>query len=231
MPQILKFGHRGDSGNFPENTMLAFNKALKKGCDGVELDGSLTKDGRVVIIHDEMLDRTTNSKGLVIETSFDEIRKLDAGQGQTVPTMEEVLDWAKAKGCLINFELKDRDMIDIVGQAISERNLERQVFVTSFLHDEIVEFKKRYSSIQVGFIFDHCPLKPNQMVRDAKENGVYILSMKSEWIFKWRGENIVNLAHGAGLKVHIWGVNDAPSIARMKAMDVDALIGNYPGLL
>ncbi|NQU77745.1 hypothetical protein HQ544_03550 [Candidatus Falkowbacteria bacterium] len=231
MSKIFKFGHRGASGHFPENTMLAFNKALEMGCDGVELDGSFTSDGHVVIIHDETLDRTTNGKGLVIETSLKNIQKLDAGQKEKVPTMEHTLDWAKQKSCLVNFEIKDSNMVDKVAHAIISRRLQNQVFVTSFLHPEIVKLKNKNPGLKAGFIFDHYPLRPFQIVKQAKENNLTVLSMKAEWVFKWVGENIIDLAHDAGLKVHIWGANDKSSVSRMQAMNVDAIITNYPELL
>ncbi|MCG2692635.1 hypothetical protein L6279_00805 [Candidatus Parcubacteria bacterium] len=211
--------------------MLAFNKALEMGCDGVELDGLLTKDKQVVIIHDQTLNRTTNGKGLVCEANLSEIKALDAGQCEKVPTMEEILAWAQKNSCLVNLELKDRGMINMVGKAILEKKLERQVFVTSFLLDEIAKFKKKFPNIQVGFIFDHCPWRPQRMVREAKAVGVYILSLKAKWIFKMRGKYIVKLAHNFGLKVHVWNVDDKSSAERMKAIGVDGLISNCPEIL
>ena len=94
------FGHRGCSGNYPENTMLAFQKAIEAGADGIELDVQFSKDGRLVIIHDETLDRTTTGKGLVKNHTLEELKSLDASYkfaGQygvnQIPTLCEVLDY------------------------------------------------------------------------------------------------------------------------------------------
>ena len=107
------FAHRGYSGKYPENTMLAFREAEKVGADGIELDVQLTKDGQIVIIHDETLNRTTNGKGYVKDYTLAELKALDASvikgtefSPQRIPTLEEYCDWVKGTGLVTNVELK-----------------------------------------------------------------------------------------------------------------------------
>ena len=107
------FAHRGYSGAYPENTMLAFEKALECGCYGIELDVQLTKDGEVVVIHDETVDRTTDKTGRVWDYTLAELRTCNAGAGTafedqnlTIPTFEEYCSWVASTPLVTNIELK-----------------------------------------------------------------------------------------------------------------------------
>jgi glycerophosphoryl diester phosphodiesterase len=108
----LVWAHRGASGSAPENTLAAFKMAAEMGADGVELDIQKTRDGVIVVCHDEKVDRTSNGSGWIKDFSFDEIRKLDFCNGNQeyegirIPTMEEVLDLLADTGLTINIELK-----------------------------------------------------------------------------------------------------------------------------
>src|SRR5574341_1433935 len=110
--RILNFAHRGASLLAPENTLAAFELAVKQGADGIELDVRLCRTGEWVVIHDVRLNRTTNGRGLVRAKSIDELRRLDAGSSfhqkfanERIPTLAEVLDWAKGRA-LLNIEIK-----------------------------------------------------------------------------------------------------------------------------
>ena len=93
----LKVGHRGARAYEPENTLRSFRKALELGVNAVELDVRRTKDGELVVIHDDKVDRTTNGRGLVNELTLEEIEKLDAGKGEKIPTLEEALEFLDKK--------------------------------------------------------------------------------------------------------------------------------------
>ena len=107
------YAHRGYSGKYPENTMLAFKEAEKTGCYGIELDVQLTKDGEVVIIHDERVDRTTDGTGWVRDFTLKELKKLNAAAAwngkygfEPIPTMEEYCQWVKDTNLVTNIEIK-----------------------------------------------------------------------------------------------------------------------------
>ena len=104
------FAHRGYSGRYPENTMTAFREAMKAGTDGIELDVQLSKDGQLVIIHDETLDRTTTGKGYVKDYTLSELKQLDASgrflTGERIPAFEEYCEWVKDTSLVTNVELK-----------------------------------------------------------------------------------------------------------------------------
>ncbi len=132
------FAHRGFSGKYPENTMLAFRKAVEEGVDGIELDVQLTKDGEVVIIHDETIDRTTDGKGLVVSYTYDELRKFDASfkfRGQCgfnpIPTLREYFELVKDKNLVTNIELKT-GLNEYFGNLMPLLNLEGNVDLILF---------------------------------------------------------------------------------------------------
>ena len=110
---MKNFAHRGFSGKYPENTLLAFQKALDEGVDGIELDVQLTSDGEVVIIHDEKVDRTTDGEGLVVSYTLEQLKKLDASyiyKGEMgfnpIPTLREYFELVKDSPIVTNIELK-----------------------------------------------------------------------------------------------------------------------------
>lgn len=109
------FGHRGSAGTHPENTMISFQEAERAGADGIELDVQLTKDGEVIIIHDEKVDRTTDGKGYINNLLLKDIKKLNAGakfqNGQfkaEIPTLNEFFEWFKGTNLFVNIEFKTK---------------------------------------------------------------------------------------------------------------------------
>src|SRR5436190_6736475 len=100
-------GHRGAMGYCPENTFASFERGLELGADWIELDVHLSRDGALIVIHDETLDRTTNGHGYVKDHTLAELQQLDAGNGERIPTLPEVLDWAKSRKAILDIEIKN----------------------------------------------------------------------------------------------------------------------------
>src|SRR3989344_1650436 len=111
MPEVLRIAHRGASGYESENTLAAVSKALEIGVDIIELDVRVCKTGELVVFHDMALERTTNGSGLVADTSLAELKKLDAGEGEQIPTFGEVVDLVNKKATL-NIEIKGKGVVD-----------------------------------------------------------------------------------------------------------------------
>lgn len=157
-------GHRGASFKAPENTMAAFEQALLDGADSIELDVSLTKDGRYVVIHDDTVDRTTNGTGVVRDMDLDEIQKLDAGSwhnprfaGEKAPELGEVLDWAKGKIHVL-VEVKRKTAEESSGeelvQMVRQREMTDQVTIMSFNHQMVERVESLAPEIDTGVL---CP--------------------------------------------------------------------------
>ena len=152
MVQILS--HRGFSGYYPENTMLAFQKVAEETvADGIELDIQLTKDGEIVIMHDEMLDRTTNGSGWLKDHTLEELKMLSVGVNvkgffprQTIPTLREYFTWLKTTKLITNIELKTsyfeyEGIEEKLIAMVKEFGLEDQIWYSSFNHYTVARIK------------------------------------------------------------------------------------------
>lgn len=159
------WAHRGCSQRYPENTMLSFGKAIEiEGLTGIELDIQMTKDGELVVIHDETVDRTTNGSGCVKDFTYAELFKLEIETGsdkkEHIPLLEDVLDMLQEKmqnGLLLNIELKNslyryEGMEEKVLAIMERRNLQQAVIYSSFYAKSIEKIKEIYPEAQTGIL-------------------------------------------------------------------------------
>lgn len=227
------FAHRGFSGKYPENTMLAFEKAVEIGVDGIELDVHLTKDNELVIIHDEDIKRTCDGEGLVRDMTLAELRKYDASATFTgvygfcgIPTLREYFELVKDTGIVTNIELKtgvfeyptiEKRTIDM----IKEFGLEEKIILSSFNHFTIKRCEEIAPEIKRGF------LSGDWLV----DFGKYTAERNVQCCHPWHitlNEESVNEMHEAAREINTWTVNEYEDIERLAAMGVDSLIGNFP---
>ena len=145
-------GHRGAAGYAPENTLLSFQAAMDSGCDKVEMDIRVTKDGHAVVIHDATVDRTTNGKGPVLAKTLEEIKRLECGKGQKIPTLREVVDLCKNRIRLI-IELKEFGASKAVSEILEENDLTGSSLVISFDAGIVGEMKETNPQIKLGLLF------------------------------------------------------------------------------
>jgi glycerophosphoryl diester phosphodiesterase len=231
----LLIGHRGYPAKFPENTLSAFEGAMQAGCDMIELDVTLTRDRKIVVIHDDTLDRTTTGKGPVRDHFFEEIKKLDAGSwfdarfaAERVPELSEVLKLTSGR-CMLNIEIKESAFeADYPADAIEHQVV--KLVQTSGAMDRVIisSFEKRIlermaamdAPPAVAYISDHGADK------DVLE---MLLKMKA---FSWHPRftvltrDQVNMLHAAGLKIFPWTINTRAEAEKVLALGVDGLICN-----
>jgi len=232
-PRVI--GHRGARGHAPENTMPSFRKALELGADWIELDVHITKDGRLVVIHDDSVDRTTDGSGLIASLTWDEIRHLDAGSwydpaftGAHIPLLEEVLEWARGRVPLI-MEMKHAwqekdDLVDRVVEAIRRHQMVEQVEVISFDHRMVRRVKELEPAISTGILYVAALADPIEVARAARADALHPQ-------YSYVDGELVQEAHRAGLAVSPWVVND-PELARLLASwGVDSIGTDYPDRL
>ncbi|MFA6466811.1 MAG: glycerophosphodiester phosphodiesterase family protein [Patescibacteria group bacterium] len=222
---MLKIGHRGAMGYEPENTLRSFKKAIDLGVDMIELDVYALKTGELVVIHDDKVDRTTNRQGYVMDKSFDELRSLNAGQGEKIPTLDEVFDLVDKK-IPINIELKGEGtalpVARLIEQYISDKNwTEEHFLVSSFNHYELRKFQEFKPKIRIGALITGIPIGYSDY---GVKLGAYSINLSLEFI----NQDFVEDAHSKGLKVFVYTVNDKDDIKRMRDMGVDGLFSNYP---
>ena len=167
MKRPLLLAHRGFSGNYPENSPLAFRMAVEKtAADGFESDVHITKDGKLVIFHDASVERTSNGTGFIKNMTYDELLSLDIGAwkspefaGQHIWTFGQLLDFCKETKMLLNMELKNYEVFyenleQRVIDEICKRQMQEQVFVSSFNHISMQHFKELCPDIETGLLYD-----------------------------------------------------------------------------
>jgi glycerophosphoryl diester phosphodiesterase len=227
-------------GHAPENTLASFEVALELGADVLELDVHLSREGEVVVIHDERLERTTDGRGLVHEHSLAELHRLDAGRwfdqrfaGQRVPTLDEVLAWfvtCDAAGqAHLAIEIKNGpvyyDGIEAKTLELLERYTMRQrALVISFDHHALRRLRQLDSEILTGVLYACRPLDPCQLARAA---GAQVL--EPHWSFV-TPEDIV-MAHAAGLRLSAWATSEPTVLRRLVQAGVDGLATDHPDVL
>jgi glycerophosphoryl diester phosphodiesterase len=231
LPRPAVFAHRGARTQAPENTLAAFKLALAQGADAIELDTRITADGRVVVIHDQMLERTTNGIGRVAEKTAAELRELDAGssfseqyRGERIPLLQEVFD-ALGKKVFINVEFKDygaagnRLVVEVCG-LVAKCRLEENVLFSSFFPPNLNRARELLPGVPRGllalrhwagawarsfaFAFgDYAALHPSIVDVDSRA---------------------IQRVHRLKRRIHVWTVNEPEDVRRMKAWGADGII-------
>lgn len=220
---VLKIGHRGASAYEPENTLRSFRKAIELGVDMIELDIRKTKEGTLVVIHDEKVNRTTNGRGFVKSYTFDQIRKLDAGKGEKIPSPEEVIELTEGK-CGLVIELKEEGLEEKLIGLIKERKIEEKVIVISAYPPFLQTIKTLHPKLQAGIITKKIP---SDYLRIAKNLNVEYAFIRKD---KLKKEYVDNL-HNIGLKVGAWTVDNKRYLKKMLEIGVDAIASNKPDIL
>jgi glycerophosphoryl diester phosphodiesterase len=218
------FAHRGASGSFPENTKSAILEALKVGVDGIEVDIQSAIDDYMVI-HDSWLDRTTNGTGKVNEFNAATIAKLDAGNGEQVPTLQQLIDWNNDK-TLLNLELKHAfELEKFVAQL--EQNISTgkiscaNILVSSFDHHQLQWLKKRLPWLKIGALTSSMPIS---YAKFAEDLNAYSVHVDKNFVNK----AFVDDAKKRGLKIYAYTVDKEQDIALMVKYGIDGLFTNYP---
>lgn len=222
MIERIIIGHRGAAGLAPENTLLSFRKALNLGVHMIELDIHETLDGHLVCIHDSSVDRTTDGTGNVAELTLQELRRFDAGQGEKIPLLHEVLDMARNR-MKVNIELKtlgvEKDVIDL----IVARKMIHEVIVSSFFHGTLLAIKELNSEIRTAILID---TPKDDLISYTLELGSNAINPK----FSFVSNTMIEDAHRHSLKIYPWTVNDTSQMMELLIMGVDGIITDYPNL-
>ena len=230
------YAHRGYSGRYPENTMLAFREAAKTGCYGIELDVQLTKDGQLVVIHDETIDRTTDGTGFVRDYTLEELRRFNAAarwNGQfgfePIPTFEEYCEWVAGTDLVTNIEIKTGVFFY---EAIEEKTLAmvrkfgltEKVLFSSFNHSSITILRKLAPEIPCGALVEH----------DGLGNPGYYCEKMDYQAFHpgWKcfPKEDMESCREHHIDFNVWTVNDMDILQRLVEWGAAGVISNYPAV-
>ncbi|HXF11139.1 MAG TPA: glycerophosphodiester phosphodiesterase family protein [Desulfuromonadaceae bacterium] len=222
--RLFCFGHRGARGHEPENTLRSVRKALELGADGIEIDVYFV-DGQLIVIHDDTLNRTTNGKGRLDAKTFRELRSLDAGKGERIPTLSEVFD-AVNRRAVINIELKGPGTAEPVARLIQERVKNRgwrfgDFLISSFDWDQLEQIRKCCPRIRIGLLTDKIP---RDLFPVAKQLEAWSIHPAAKRVTR----ALVRQAHRRKLKVYVYTVNHSKIMDALKDMGVDGLFTDFP---
>jgi len=228
---LVVTAHRGASYVAPENTLSAMAAAVEAGAEFAELDVGLTRDGRVVLMHDRTIDRTTNGTGDLGDYSLDELRGLEVGSwfseefdGEPIPTLREVIRFAKGQ-LKLNIEIKTSREEPAIAAAVVEiirsEGFVEDCMVTSFSRETVEEVKRIAPEIRTGFIFGE------DYPEDVFEGGWEVLSSNHKVV----DSLFVARARESGKSVHVWTVDERELMLKLIGLGVDGIISNRPALL
>jgi len=235
MKQLNIWAHRGASAYAPENTMEAFKLAIEQQADGIEINIHHTKDGEIVVIHDDTIDRTSNGKGEVSSFTLAELKSFNFNAGfedkyghAEIPTLSQVLELAKETGLHVSiqenvlFTDEDRSELSLAAaDLIRKLGMEDSVSFASFNHRSLATLKKYFPTIQVGAIY----------LEDLYNGGQYAKTFEASALHSfYMGLNsrTIEQAHTADVTVHAWTVNEVVGMVDMINLGVDVLITDCP---
>lgn len=229
------FAHRGMSGHAPENTMAAFYMAVDQGCEAIELDVQLTKDGEVVICHDETVDRTTDGTGLLHTYTLAELQKLDAGRwfddgfaGERIPTLDELLAYVKDKEVTVNIEFKnipipyegiEKKVVDLV----ERYGMGDQVILSSFDHLCLQRVAELNPFLRLGVLLGDRLVNPWRYVRILPFS---VYSIHPHYSFV--DEQYIVESNKLGYKVIAYTVDDRGWYEKYSVLGIDGVFTNFP---
>lgn len=226
--------HRGASGEFPENSLLAFEQAIIQGADGIELDIQYHQtSGEFVILHDSYVEKTTNGNGHFDKHSIKRLKQLNLGQGQKLTTLPEVLSLIDGR-VFVNIELKTAEscpcilnqqlvkLAEIIASAISCNNFSTNQFIlSSFNHVALKQCQLQLPTYTRAALFSHCPLSIDTMIASLD---VTFINPDINCLNK----SMVDSAHHLGYKVLVFTVDREQDIQRCLALGVDGIFTNFP---
>ena len=227
MKELICFAHRGASGHEPENTLSAVEKAIELGADWIEVD-VYAVEGELIVIHDERLERTTNGAGYVRDKSLAYLRSRDAGRGQRIPTLREILDSIDGRAG-INIELKGPKTaslaVSLIEGYVRERQWNYDQFIaSSFDHHQLRKVRKLNPSIRIGILIDSPRRHYAIFARRYRAYSVHVqINLASA--------RFIRHAQERGLKVFVYTVNNLEDIDRLQAMGVDGIFTDFPELV
>lgn len=230
------YAHRGNSSIYPENTMSAFRSAVALGVHGMETDVHLTKDGILVLTHDEEISRVSDGKGMVKDLTYEALLQYDFGawkgeayKGEKIPTLAELLDLLEETEIILNIEIKMGFLLypgieEKLLEVLTDRGFLPRIIFSSFNHYSLAKLKELNAKARVAPLYQSGLYKPYD----------YALTFGAEFIHPYyiaMDPSIVKESHKKNIKVNLWTVNDPKTVPYYENMGIDGLITDDPEAL
>lgn len=225
----LVIGHRGASADFPENTMLAFEQALVQGADALELDVRVTRDDAVIVIHDAVLDRTTDASGPVAGRTVAELAGIDAGRGERIPRLDDVLEHFPDTPLIV--EVKATGAAAATAACLERHGARDRVVVGSFESQALDPFRRRgfhrassKAETATAFVWSR--------IGQPGPGGYHAFTVpETHGRLRVVDPRFVRAARRAGRPVHVWTVDDPERAEYLWSIGVSGIITNAPGTM
>jgi len=218
---MLCIGHRGAAGHEPENTLRSVRRALDMGVDGIEIDVYCVQ-GSLVVIHDAALGRTTNGSGPVRRRTLAELRRLDAGKGEHIPLLQEVLDTVDRRA-FVNIELKGPrtavPVLALLRETLSRRWAPTDFLISSFRRTELRQL--RGSAFPIGILFARSARLFRPLARSLGATSIHVP-------LAYATSRLVSRVHADGRKLFVFTVNERKDMERMRELGVDGIFSDFP---
>ncbi|TQR29293.1 glycerophosphodiester phosphodiesterase [Lysinibacillus sphaericus] len=235
------FGHRGSMGTMPENTLLGFRHALDLGVDGIELDVQLTKDGELVVIHDEQIDRTTDGSGYVKDYTLAQLKQFSTGikfshlalfdknvwSKERIPTLEEVLELIVPYQIELNIELKTNifpydGIQEKVIAIVNQFDYADKVVYSSFHLPSIVKLKQMEPSAKIAWLLEYELSRPSEYVKSLYLEGLHL---HKDLLLN----GVYDKKSGADFNIRVWTVNNGKEMEQLLKMNnVETIVTDFP---
>ena len=225
--KIIIMGHRGASKIAPENTLKAFKEAIRLKADSVEFDVQETLDGEIIIIHDDNTLRTAGTEGIVEQMTLKELKKLNFGNGERIPTLLELIELAKDKISL-NCEIKVEGIVKKIIHIFQDADILDSTIVSSFLHEELIKIQKIEPQLKLATLvpteagkFSDWNYK-KKLIDYTFENNYYAINP----LYKLADKRFIEYAHEKNIKVFPWTVDSGIAMRKLINMGTDGIITN-----
>lgn len=233
MNKVKILAHRGASAYAPENTLEAFRLAMEQGADGIELDVQMTKDGELVVIHDETIDRVSNGNGAVRDYTLEELKQFSVSNhfeqypDVKIPTLREVLELVKPGTMEINIELKTGiywypQIEQKVLELVKEEGMEERIIYSSFNHYSVQKIRELSPEAETAYLIGDVMLDVADYTRNTGIKGLHPA------LFHVKMADFLKEYKESGIALRVWTVNDKDQIRWLIDEGVDAVITNYP---
>ncbi len=232
MNTFVNYAHRGASAYAPENTMAAFKKALKIGGNGIELDLQKTKDGKIVIFHDDKIDKKSNGTGKISDYTYTELLEFDFGswfskefKNEKIVLFEDFMKEVSDKDLILAIELKvegiEKETLEIINKYYNKDN----VFITSFIYNALSNVRKLDNDIKIGWLIKE-DIDVKNILELSKIFGNQICPPAN--LVSKEG---IKLARNNGLGVRLWGIPNEEIMRKVYNLDTDGMTVNFPDKL
>jgi glycerophosphoryl diester phosphodiesterase len=220
--------HRGFAWSYPENTLLAFQKAIELGVDAMELDVRKTKDDVVVVSHDGDLKRCSGKPGIIEELTYQEIQEYQLPENQKIPKLEEVLNLIKYKPVKLNIEFKAPDIESTVLKLVDDVQVRDQVIISSFNFEILQKIRALRSDVFIGYIRGYTPKEQLPTVYSQAQQ------LKAQSInlnYRTLNRKIIEQIHQLGMQANAWTIDFSWVMKRFAKMGADVITSNRPDVL